>query len=87
MTADPRLPSEEVWLLARRSVSTPSEMACYLSNADATTSLATLAHVASRSTRVGVAATKARAGARLQGRLGPILSGALKQDPGPSAAR
>jgi SRSO17 transposase len=42
-----RVPSEEVWLLARRSVSKPSEMAYYLSNADADVSLATLAHVAS----------------------------------------
>jgi SRSO17 transposase len=42
-----RLPTEEVWLLARRSVSKPSEVAYYLSNAEADTSLATLAHVAS----------------------------------------
>jgi SRSO17 transposase len=42
-----RLPTDEIWLLARRSVSKPSEMAYYLSNADADTPLATLAHVAS----------------------------------------
>jgi hypothetical protein len=42
-----RLPTEEVWLLARRSVSNPSEIAYYLSNANAETSLAMLAHVAS----------------------------------------
>jgi hypothetical protein len=42
-----RLPSEEVWLLARRSVSKPSEVAYYLSNAEADTPLARLAHVAS----------------------------------------
>jgi SRSO17 transposase len=42
-----RLPTEEIWLLARRSVSKPSEIAYYLSNADAETSLAMLAHVAS----------------------------------------
>jgi SRSO17 transposase len=42
-----RLPAEEVWLLVRRSVSNPSELAYYLSNGDETTSLATLVHVAS----------------------------------------
>jgi SRSO17 transposase len=42
-----RLPSEEVWLLARRSVSKPLEVAYYLSNAAADTSLVMLAHVAS----------------------------------------
>jgi len=42
-----RLPTDEVWLLARRSVSKPSEVAYYLSNAEADTPLATLAHVAS----------------------------------------
>lgn len=42
-----RLPTDEVWLLARRSVSKPSEVAYYLSNAGADTPLATLAHVAS----------------------------------------
>ena len=42
-----RLPTEEVWLLARRSVSKPSEVAYYLSNADADTPLVMLAHVAS----------------------------------------
>ncbi|KYG04527.1 hypothetical protein BE21_46325 [Sorangium cellulosum] len=42
-----RLPTDEIWLLARRSVSNPSEVAYYLSNAGAATPLATLAHVAS----------------------------------------
>lgn len=42
-----RLPTDEVWLLARRSISKPSEVAYYLSNADADTPLAVLAHVAS----------------------------------------
>jgi hypothetical protein len=42
-----RLPTDEVWLLARRSISKPSEVAYYLSNAEADTPLATLAHVAS----------------------------------------
>jgi SRSO17 transposase len=42
-----RLPTDDVWLLARRSISKPSEVAYYLSNADADTPLATLAHVAS----------------------------------------
>jgi len=42
-----RLPAAEVWLLARRSVSDPSEVAYYLSNADASTPLTVLAHVAS----------------------------------------
>jgi SRSO17 transposase len=42
-----RLPQDRVWLLARRSVSSPKEVAYYLSNADADTSLVTLAHVAS----------------------------------------
>lgn len=41
-----RLPTDEVWLLARRSVSKPSEVAYYLSNAGADTPLTTLAHVA-----------------------------------------
>ena len=41
------LPADEVWLLARRSVSNPSEMAYYLSNAEADTPLVRLAHVAS----------------------------------------
>jgi SRSO17 transposase len=42
-----RLPAAEVWLLARRSIPNPSEIAYYLSNASADTSLETLAHVAS----------------------------------------
>lgn len=42
-----RLPADELWLLVRRSVSKPSEVAYYLSNAGADTPLATLAHVAS----------------------------------------
>ena len=42
-----RLPADEVWLLVRRSVSNPSEMAYYLSNADPTTPLAPLARAAS----------------------------------------
>jgi SRSO17 transposase len=42
-----RLPTAEVWLLARRSVSRPSEVAYYLSNAEADTPLEKLAHVAS----------------------------------------
>lgn len=42
-----RLPSDDVWLLARRSVTDPTEVAWYLSNAPIETLLATLAHVAS----------------------------------------
>jgi len=42
-----RLPAGEVWLLARRSISDPSELAYYLSNADPSTPLTVLAHVAS----------------------------------------
>lgn len=42
-----RLPAGDVWLLARRSVTDPTEVAWYLSNAPGETSLATLAHVAS----------------------------------------
>lgn len=41
------LPGKRVWLVARRSVNEPSEMAYYLSNAPAGTAVATLAHVAS----------------------------------------
>jgi SRSO17 transposase len=41
------LPGATVWLLARRSVSDPNEIAYYLSNAPANTPLAKLAHVAS----------------------------------------
>jgi SRSO17 transposase len=42
-----RRPVGEKWLLARRSVSDPSEVAYYLSNAPADTSLETLARIAS----------------------------------------
>lgn len=42
-----RVPAEEVWLLARRAVSDPSDVAWYLSNAPDDTPLATLARVAS----------------------------------------
>jgi len=42
-----QLPTDDVWLLARRSVSKPSEVAYYLSNAEVDTPLGTLAHVAS----------------------------------------
>lgn len=41
------LPGREAWLLARRSVSDPTDIAYYLSNAPVTTSLLTLAQVAS----------------------------------------
>jgi SRSO17 transposase len=41
-----RQPGSEGWLLVRRSVSTPTELAYYLSNAPETTGLAELAHVA-----------------------------------------
>lgn len=41
-----RLPGGEGWLLVRRSVSSPTELAYYLSNAPETTGLADLAHVA-----------------------------------------
>lgn len=41
-----RLPADQVWLLARRSISNPTEIAWYLSDAPADTPLATLAHVA-----------------------------------------
>jgi len=41
------LPGETVWLLARRSVSDPNEIAYYLSNAPGNMPLAKLAHVAS----------------------------------------
>jgi SRSO17 transposase len=40
------LPAEEVWLLARRSLSRPTEIAYYLSNASADTPLSTLVQVA-----------------------------------------
>jgi SRSO17 transposase len=43
-----RLPAGEHWLLARRSVTDPSEIAYYLSNAGAATTLPMLAWVASR---------------------------------------
>jgi SRSO17 transposase len=42
-----QLPGPEVWLLARRSPSTPDKLAYYLACAKARTSLATLARVAS----------------------------------------
>jgi SRSO17 transposase len=42
-----RRPAGKTWLLARRSVSDPSEVAYYLSNAPADTSLETLARIAS----------------------------------------
>jgi SRSO17 transposase len=42
-----QLPGPEVWLLARRSPSTPDKLAYYLAYAPAKTSLATLARVAS----------------------------------------
>lgn len=41
------LPGEDLWLLARRSVSNANEVAYYLSNASADTALTTLADVAS----------------------------------------
>lgn len=41
------LPANDVWLVARRSVSNPLEVAYYLSNADADTPLTMLANVAS----------------------------------------
>ena len=47
-----RLPTIAGWLLARRSVSDPTEVAYYLSNAPADTSLEQLAHVASCRYRV-----------------------------------
>jgi SRSO17 transposase len=47
-----RLPAADVWLLARRSVSDPTDVAYYLSNAEADASLWTLADVAA--TRVVV---------------------------------
>ncbi len=40
-------PGPEVWLLARRSLSTPTDLASYLSNAPPETSVRTLAQVAS----------------------------------------
>jgi SRSO17 transposase len=43
-----KLPGEERCLLVRRSITDPSEMKYYFSNADADTPLATLAYVASR---------------------------------------
>lgn len=42
-----RLPADDVWLLARRSISDPADVAYYLSNADAATLLEVLAGVAS----------------------------------------
>ena len=42
-----RLPASDVWLLVRRSLSNPSELAYYLSDADSSTPLETLARVAS----------------------------------------
>ena len=41
-----RLPGTDCWLLARRSVSSPDELAYYVSNAPQGTSLETLARVA-----------------------------------------
>lgn len=41
------LPGADLWLLARRSIANPREVAWYLSNADATTTRTTLAEVAS----------------------------------------
>jgi SRSO17 transposase len=46
------LPLAEGWLLVRRSISNPTEVAYYLSNASADTSLEQLAHVASSRYRV-----------------------------------
>ena len=42
------LPGRDSWLLVRRSISDPNELAFYLSNADADTPLETLAHIASQ---------------------------------------
>lgn len=42
------LPGRDSWLLVRRSISDPQEVAFYLSNADADTSLETLAGIASQ---------------------------------------
>ena len=47
-----KLPTQEGWLLVRRSVSDPTEVAYYLSNAPADTTLEQLAHVASCRYRV-----------------------------------
>ncbi|HFD39101.1 MAG TPA: hypothetical protein ENJ31_04535 [Anaerolineae bacterium] len=41
------LPGPDAWLLARRSLSDPTEIACYLSNAPLDTLLLKLAQVAS----------------------------------------
>ena len=41
-----RMPGDDVWLLVRRSVSNPTKLAYYLSNADATATLELLAHIA-----------------------------------------
>lgn len=41
------LPGREAWLLVRRSISDPNELAYYLSNAETDTSLSTLARIAS----------------------------------------
>ena len=46
MESQSRLPGPNVWLLARRSISAPTEIAYYLSNAPLETSLLTLAQVA-----------------------------------------
>ena len=43
-----RLPGPDAWLLARRSLSDPTDIAYYLSNAPADTSLPRLAYVASQ---------------------------------------
>jgi SRSO17 transposase len=40
------LPARDAWLLIRRSISKPTELAYYLSNADETVSLVELARVA-----------------------------------------
>ena len=59
-----KLPGEELWLLARRSVEKPEELAYYLSNAPGETPLLTLAQVAGARWRIeqGLEEAKGEAG-------------------------
>ena len=60
-----KLPGEELWLLARRSIEKPEELAYYLSNAPAATPLLTLAQVAGARWRIEQAFEEAKGEAGL----------------------
>lgn len=60
-----KLPGEELWLLARRSIEKPEEIAYYLSNAAAETPLLTLAQVAGARWRIEQALEEAKGEAGL----------------------